>query len=531
MKSISLFGLLYLCLFNNGYSQNDVLPDSNFGTNGEVTSPYGDFTLEFAAIAIQPDGKLVTYGPINPSYDYDLINDYKLARYNTDGSLDTTFGNSGFQYIISCYRSYYLSISPKNQLKIQPDGKILIVRTFDTIAHPGIAYFDVIINRFNPDGSLDTTFGNNGEVVRDYTDYDIPTSIEIQPDNKILVAGYSGLNTMIFRLNSDGSADKSFGIDGTVLDSFKPFNWSSYIYSSNFIRSVKLQSDGKIILGGESLQNDGRNPDIGFMRLNPNGTLDTSFGIGGIFIYESGNDDNFNTLSITPENKIVVFFNSSVFYSSNVISSAKIFRLNTDGKFDVTFGINGISTQMLNTTASLPLNAFIDVAVDANQKFVFIGHAGATNIGNPYTKFIGRYNSDGSIDNTFNSDGYQLITTANLNNLSVQDDGKILYGGNNMTRLLFGTLSNTEFNKNEFSIFPNPFSDKITLKFNFKSVEVLSVDLYDSFGRKIKNLLNENSFLTGNNSIQLNMPETLSKGIYFLKITNGMKISAIKIMK
>lgn len=511
-----------------GYAQDDVLPDATFGANGEVTSLVGDTSLEFSAIAFQSDGKLVTYGPTNPNSGW--VNNYKLARYNTDGSLDTTFGNAGFQNVISCFRAYYLSIPSKSQLKIQPDGKILIARMIDTNPHPNINYFDIVVNRYNTNGTLDTTFGTNGEVVRNYSDTDMASFIEIQPDNKILIAGYSDLNIMVFRLNSNGSLDQSFGTNGTVLESFKPFDWSNYIFSHNYINSLKLQSDGKIVLGGDSVPNSGSNPDVGLMRLNSDGTLDTTFGVGGRFFYESGKDDYFNSMVLTAENKIVVFFNTSVFYSSTVIPTAKIFRLTATGQIDTSFGVDGFSTPILNANLSSNLDAFIDVAVDANQKYVFIGYSGSA-IGSPLTKYIGRYNSDITIDKAFNHNGYKLISPQNLSTVSIQDDEKIIYGGNNMTRLLFGTLSNDEFHKNEFSIAPNPFLNIITLNFNLNTPEVLSADLYDSNGRNIKNILHESSFSFGINSIQLNMPENLSKGVYFLNITKGTTVSTIKIVK
>jgi uncharacterized delta-60 repeat protein len=180
-----------------------------------------------------------------------------LARYNPDGSLDPTFGNGGI--VVSDFgqglESYAVAVM------IQPDGKIAIA---------GESSYEFMVARYNSNGSLDTTFGNNGFTLTDFSsNWDVPAGAVLQPDGKILVVGHAEMQSPYYtlalaRYNSDGSPDQSFGDGGKVIT------------GSGELGAVVLQSDGKIVALGD----DGGSYFL-LLRFNQNGSLDTTFGYGG----------------------------------------------------------------------------------------------------------------------------------------------------------------------------------------------------------------------------------------------------------
>jgi hypothetical protein len=93
------------------------------------------------------------------------------------------------------------------------------------------------------------------------------------------------------------------------------------------------------------------------------------------------------------------------------------------------------------------------------------------------------------------------------------------------------TLANVQFGKNSFSIAPNPFKDRVSVNFNIDTSTYLSADLFDSNGRNIQSLIHEKLFTAGNNTLELPISESLSQGVYFIRISNGATGSALKIIK
>ena len=216
-------------------------------------------------------------------------------------------------------------------------------------------------------------------------------------------------------------------------------------------------------------------------------------------------------------------------------------KYSSDGVLDATFGNQGKVITTLETGSNLSIS---DIAIDQEAKIVCAGTeyipVDSSNM------LVLKYNIDGSLDTTFDSDGVFRIDVNNFNDvlsaLKIKSDGKILCGGN----MNFGTqsgsdsallqfsvtnLSTSQFSTSQFSVSPNPFSTSINLTFSLSKNENLTIDLVDTNGRVIQNLSKEKSFLSGNNSLNLDLPETLSKGIYFLKINNGFEDNTIKVIK
>jgi uncharacterized delta-60 repeat protein len=236
--------------------------DPSFGSRGIVVSRIG-FLNDTSAIAIQPDSKIVAAGGVAIGESTHLM----IARYNTDGTFDRSFGNGGS--VVTDFGSY-------SALAIQPDGKLVAA---------GGAGGDFAVARYTTDGKLDSTFGSRGKVVTNFGTVNGSYSSEaahamaMQPDGKIVVVGASdlrgrddGSHTLhdfaIARYTADGKLDPIFGSRGTVLTDFGDS------FSSN-AESVAIQPGGKIVVAG------GGGGYFALARYSADGTLDTSFGRGG----------------------------------------------------------------------------------------------------------------------------------------------------------------------------------------------------------------------------------------------------------
>jgi uncharacterized delta-60 repeat protein len=263
--------------------------DNTFGKKGEVTTSFvsGIYTGAIArSVAIQADGKIVLAGYTGGN-TY-AAQQWAVARYNANGTLDTTFGSGG--KVIS-------AISPSGNviygLAIQPDGKLLVAGDYNA------EYFAV--GRYNSNGSFDTSFGNSGVVTTAVVTLpnsqgDLARKLTLQSDGKIVVVGggsavsVDGSTTYDFwdlaRYNSDGSLDTSFGGTGCVTE---PFGYSAY--------AVGIEpSDGKIVVAGEGFIS-GNGPAVGVARFDLDGSLDTTFNGTGVVFTQIDTSSHFSWAS------------------------------------------------------------------------------------------------------------------------------------------------------------------------------------------------------------------------------------------
>jgi uncharacterized delta-60 repeat protein len=232
--------------------------DSNFGDNGVVTTDLGDD--HGYSVTVQPDGKILVAGETWNGSDYDLA----LVRYNIDGSLDTTFDGDGKVTLDLGFSEFGQSVT------VQPDGNILVAGYITNGSD-----YDLAVVRYNQYGSLDTSFGSNGVVTTDLGFNELGYSVTVS-DGKILVAGFATTTTdrhadtnfMLVRYNiENGSLDTSFGNNGIVITDLGP---------GDLGYSVTVQSDGKILVAGQT--GNGTDSDFALLRYNTDGSLDTSFG-------------------------------------------------------------------------------------------------------------------------------------------------------------------------------------------------------------------------------------------------------------
>jgi uncharacterized delta-60 repeat protein len=242
--------------------------DSTFGAGGKVVTSFPSFNFEsVAALALQDNGKLIAVGTVGNR----SASAFGLARYNTDGTLDASFGSGGSSITRIGARS-----NDARAIAIQPDGKIIV--TGAVLISESAGNFALL--RYNADGTLDTAFMGGGVLTTSFfgAGSEIPTSLILQPDGKIIVAGRadrgSGFNFALARYNPDGSLDASFGSGGKVTTNFFGNNEMAY--------GVVVQPDGKLVVGGAIQAGpDFVNYDFGLVRYNVDGSVDASFGTRG----------------------------------------------------------------------------------------------------------------------------------------------------------------------------------------------------------------------------------------------------------
>jgi uncharacterized delta-60 repeat protein len=234
----------------------DGSPDPSFGTNGSVI--IGD---HLSAVSIQADGKIVAAGHVCFAYDEDgncISNAFELIRVNQDGSADVAFDGDGKVTTLIGSNSMSWAVG------IQDNGKIVAVGSSSDESNGGFA-----LARYNPDGSLDTSFDNDG-IVTTTMGTTSAYSVVISTNGKILVSGYGSDSFALARYNPDGSLDTSFDNDGIVTTQIGTFAIAT---------SVAIQSDGKVLAAGTSSDTVPMG-DFALVRYNPNGSLDTTFGGG-----------------------------------------------------------------------------------------------------------------------------------------------------------------------------------------------------------------------------------------------------------
>ncbi len=301
--------------------------DATFGTGGTVTTdvnPLEGRPEQALAVAVQADGKIVAAG--GTWFDVGQI---ALVRYDDAGNLDATFGSGGI------VTTAVATTSGANAVVLQPDGKIVVAGSANIIPLPsGDVDRDFALVRYNADGSLDATFGTGGKVLTGFgTVGDSARALALQPDGKLVAAGHTHEDIALARYNADGSLDSTFGTGGKIVTRV------GMLYRAN---ALAIQPDGKVVIAGDNPSSD--NGHIAVVRYGPDGTLDPSFGNGGIVKTSLPEfpGEGANGLVVQPDGKLLVAGLSSRF--GNFSGSGDDFllaRYNPDGTLDGSFGTNG----------------------------------------------------------------------------------------------------------------------------------------------------------------------------------------------
>lgn len=311
------------------YNKNGTL-DRTFGTGGKVVTALDAGGDGSTAIVFQSDGKIVTAGSVIHN---NFVLAFVTARFNSDGSLDQTFGSNG-----SVQTTFGDSAAEGNDLVLQADGKIIVVGFTGAGSYSSLNNFALV--RFNPDGSLDQSFGAGGKVK---SVSGVATSVALQADGKILVGGTydtgSSNGFMVARYNSNGLLDGTFGNAGVTKTAIGGGDAFSF--------GIGLLSDGRIVLGGYSATT--QNHDFTVACYTSRGTLDQTFGTGGIATtdFSGGTDDIAYGLAVQRDNKIVLGGRSGDYPTFNFALA----RYTSTGQLDQTFGSGGkVLTAVSNDT-------------------------------------------------------------------------------------------------------------------------------------------------------------------------------------
>jgi uncharacterized delta-60 repeat protein len=299
--------------------------DNTFGSNGAVAIN-GTFLFSPVAIAIQTDGKIVVGGNEKFETSYGFSDGFSIYRYNANGSFDLWRGGPLESSPASPGGATYPLNASLSSIDVQSDGKLLAAGVVS-----GASDIGPVLARYDASGSfgsLDHTFGDKGRIFKTKG-----TIVSIQSDGKIFLAGTvnTGDGFTISRYNFNGTVDASFGTNGTATTTFsEPVT----------VKSVHIQSDGKIVLTGQA----GNGTII--TRYNTNGSLDNSFGNGGtikntLFFAQS--------LYIQGDSKILIGGYSS---GINNNSNLNLARYNVDGSLDGSFGNGGFAS----TVAKIGVN-------------------------------------------------------------------------------------------------------------------------------------------------------------------------------
>ena len=325
---------------NNDFSDEDFVVtryntdgmlDNTFGNRGKVRTDFPGLAAVPSSVVIQPDGKIVVAGGAFPLFTF--IGNFKVARYNPNGSLDTSFGDGGIVTTIFPAGSYASDVA------LQSDGKIIAAGTvFVDFIIGESSDTDFALARYNPDGTPDATFGNNGQVTTDFLGFeDDAFSVLIQPDGKIVAVGSANDPATFYdfaaaRYLSNGTIDTTFGVAGKVRTDFGDQNFDR-------ARSAALQPDGRIVAAGFAISHGGGVQNFAVARYTSNGVLDTTFNRDGRTQIDFGTCCQSATkVLLQSDGKIIAVGGASGESSDDDFLLA---RLSPRGKLDNTFGIGG----------------------------------------------------------------------------------------------------------------------------------------------------------------------------------------------
>lgn len=355
-----------------GYNGNAAAPDNllRLNADGSLDTSFNTggagIMGTVSTLALQPDGKIVVGGFFR-AYNGNATASDMVLRVNADGSLDPSFnsGGTGFDNGV-------------RTLAMQADGCILVGGGF--VSYNGNVAAPDYLLRLHADGSLDTRF-NNGGVTTNSNVY----ALAVQPDGEIVVGGnFTGYNgslaapDYILRLAADGSLDTRFNSGGTGIGGDGTSN-------NTYVDVLAVQADGRILLGGVFTSYNGNIAIPNYLlRLNADGSLDTSFNTGGI-----GPNEGVFTLAVQPDGKILVggYFTG---YNGSLTAPDYILRLTTTGVVDSSFNAGGTGT-----------DAYVNVAALQPDGRVLIGG------------WFARYNGDAAAPDNL----VRLTADGHLNNL------------------------------------------------------------------------------------------------------------------
>ena len=327
-----------------------------------------------------------------------------VARAYAPGDLDYTFGIGG-----KAISPFVTTLSDAHGMTLQSDGKTVVVG--GTSAGGG-GSSDAIVLRYKSDGILDSTFSGDGMLSTDFGASESYAGVAVQPDGKVVTVGTNSTitNIILARYTSAGVLDNTFDGDGraTITLAGKTVVTAS---------EVAVLSDGKLLLAGYV------DSDIAILRVNSNGSLDTSFDADGYAVANLGMTARGFSMTLQADGKIVVAGDAYTNGNWNQAQAAVV-RFNSNGSLDTTFDGDGMQTFTFGGTSQTLYSS----TVQSDGRIVVAG--GATS-GGADDIAVARFNSNGSLDTTFGGDGKITVDVAGgsdgSSGVTMHPDGKKIY--------------------------------------------------------------------------------------------------------
>ncbi len=367
--------------------------DGDFSGDGIVAQDFG-FDTVVNDLLIQPDGKILTIGA--------TATEMAVARFNTDGSPDTTFDTDGiavtaFPVTASAVRG-----------ALQSDGKIVVVGP--TSSFLGMA-------RFNTNGTLDTTFNVTGMVQFGPITMEA-NALAVLSSGQIMVAGRAmpaaSFDHLLARYNADGTIDATFGVGGFLTQSITA--------GDDNIRDIAIQANGRIVAAGSSF--NGLDNDITVVRYTTAGALDTTFNTTGIVITADAVNEDLSRVRIQSTGQIV-----AAGFTNRTNQDFLALRLNSDGTADTGFSTAG--RFILDLTGDDRIEAML---IDASGTFFF---AGPSNTAVQAKFSVVKASSVGVIDLTYGTSGTVTTAIGTISDIAtgvaLQSDGAVVMAGTTTT--------------------------------------------------------------------------------------------------
>jgi uncharacterized delta-60 repeat protein len=407
---------------------------------------------------------------------------------------------------------------------LQNDGKILLG---GSVFKQLTTYDDFAVVRLNTDGTADNTFGTNGIVTTDIEGlYDNAYEILIQDDGKIILGGDGYIldrrHVCLVRYNTDGTVDESFGFFGVAYVAVGTLEDKT--------KDIAFQSDGKIVAVG--FMNDGMDDQAFVARFNSDGTVDTFFGLNGYATVDiGGREDRLWSVCITDDDKILV---GGYTRDETAMDNDYLFmRFTADGVLDTDFGSNGI--RMFHFGAN---DQVIDMILEDDGKIVSIGSS--------FSFELLRLQENGDIDNSFGDNGKVNTTVGTYcfgNRISLYGENKVVVAGQaedgglkHFAIARYHLEDEGGINENaviaNVKMFPNPVNGtELHIGYSLLSNEQLNIELLNINGQVIDVLADKIHRNAGQHQERLQLPGNLASGVYLLRIASSKNTHILKFEK
>ena len=507
--------------------------DSTFNQNGQVLFQVENKPTQIEHIQILPNGKYLMIGSVN-AQTISPGNRTAVIRYNSNGTPDSSFNGTGAKVLEG-------RIAQGENTIVLPDQSIISVATG---YYPNsISFYKLDIN-----GKIDSSFGQNGYVNTFSGEVYYPNLRKSFQDasGRIIVIGEGKLSPstdkwigFVARYTPEGKRDSTFNDNGEVVITDPDPNIDMEIFGG------RLSPDGRIFVTGNA-GSVYTNTSWLIACINADGTLDQSFGNGGILKksmgltqYEACADIHF-----FPDGKFV----AAGWGQKSTKFHFTMARFSENGTQDMSYGVAGKAQISVGCCYSF----ITEIAEQADGKIVACGYATKDNIYNDFA--VARFNPDGSPDSGFGIAGGLILkfepdTIQYARSVAIDADGKILvagytslvgeFAGTGVLVRLLGTpvTSGTEdtelpdFAQN-LQLSPNPVAgNRMQLAYSLEEESTISLDLFDLTGRKIKNFYQNQSRPEGDQTELVELPENLVPGVYFLTLSAGSKAIPVKLIK